>query len=67
MKREKVMRTYNKREVQQILKRNGWVPDHQTGSHVIYKNASGEHLVISMSKCNKMITQRLIKQYKLVV
>ena len=61
------MRTYNRREFQKILKKNGWTVHHQTGSHVIYKNEKGEHLVISMCKCNRMITQRLIKEHNLIL
>lgn len=59
--------TYNKRDIQRILKDNGWIFHHQRGGHVIYKNNNGEHLTIAISKCNKMITQRLIKQYNLIV
>ncbi len=61
------MKVYNSREVKQILKKNGWEPHHQRGSHIIYRNKRGEHLVISECKCNRMIVQRLIKQYNLVV
>lgn len=61
------MRTYDRRELQQILKKNGWEFHHQKGSHKIYKNEKGEHLVISTCKCNKMITQRLIKQHNMVL
>ena len=59
--------TYNKRDMQRILKNNGWTLHHQKGGHLIYRNESGEHLTIAICKCNKMITQRLIKQYNLVV
>ena len=59
--------TYNKRDIQRILKDNGWNFHHQKGGHVIYKNGNGEHLTIAISKCNKMIMQRLIKQYSLRV
>ena len=59
--------TYNKRYVQRILRDNGWNLHRCKGSHMIYKNYIGEHLTISAHKCNKMITQRLIKQYGLVV
>lgn len=59
--------TYNKRDIQKILRNNGWALHHCKGSHMIYKNAKGEHLTIAVCKCNKMIMQRLIKQYNLIV
>lgn len=59
--------TYNKRDIQKILKNNGFILHHQKGSHMIYKNAKGEHITIAICKCNKMIMQRLIKQYNLKV
>ena len=61
------MSTFNKREICIILKNNGWKFHHQTGGHAIYKNDKGEHITIGLCKCNKMIMQRLIKQYNLVV
>ncbi len=60
-------KTFNTRELQHILKDNGWREHHQKGSHIIYRNEMGEHLVISVCKCNRMITERLIKQYNLKV
>lgn len=61
------MRTFNKREIEKILKKNGWRLHHFTGSHAIYKNENGEHITIGLCKCNKMIMQRLIKQHQLSV
>lgn len=59
--------TYNIRDIQKILRNNGWTLHHYKGSHQIYKNEKGEHLTIGTCKCNKMIMQRLIKQYNLKV
>ena len=59
--------TYNKRDIQRILKNNGWTLHHQKGSHLIYKNKRGEHLTIACCKYNKMVFQRLIKEYNLKV
>lgn len=59
--------TYNIRDIQKILRKNGWTLHHCKGSHKIYKNEKGEHLTIAVCKCNKMIMQRLIKQYGLKV
>ena len=59
--------TYNKRDVQRILKNNGWTPHRQTGSHIIYENENGKHLTMRCGKCNKMILQRLIKEHNLKI
>ena len=59
--------TYNKKDIQRILKSNGWTVHRQKGSHIVYKNANGEHLTVTVNTCNKMIMQRLIKQYGLQV
>lgn len=55
--------TYNKREVHRILRDNGWDLDRTKGGHAIYKNAKNQHLTIAYGKCNKMVLQRLMKQY----
>lgn len=59
--------TYNKKDIQRILKDNGWIFHHYKGSHAIYRNEKGQHLTIGLCKCNKMIMQRLIKEYDLKV
>ena len=59
--------TYNKRDIQKILRNNGWTFHHCKGSHMIYKNDKGEHITIAICKCNKMVMQRLIKQHSLKV
>lgn len=61
------MCTYNKRDVQRIMKNSGFVFHHQNGSHSIYRNAKNQHLSVNVNDCNRMIMQRLIKQYNLVV
>lgn len=58
---------YSKRQIQRILKENGWTFHHQTGSHAIYKNENGQHLTLPIVKCNKMLVHRLIKEYGLEV
>ena len=60
------IKTYNKREVHKILKKNGWNIERYNGSHAIYKKGS-ETLTIGLSKCNKMILQRLVKQHNIVL
>ena len=59
--------TYNKRDIERILKNNGWKIHHQSGGHIVYKNGRNEHLTITANGCNKMIMRRLIKQYGLKV
>lgn len=61
------MKEFSKRDVQRILKMNGWVLHHIRGSHAIYRNEKNEHLTVTTKKCNRMIMQRLIKQYHLKV
>lgn len=60
-------KTYNDRDIQRILRNNGFVFQRQTGSHNIYTNAVGEHVTVRFTNCNKMIWQRLIKEYNLIV
>lgn len=59
--------TYNKKDIQKILRDNGWTLHHCKGSHYIYKNEKGQHLSIGICNCNKMIMRRLIKEYNLKV
>ena len=59
--------TYNKRDVQRILKNNGWKFERKTGSHCIYGNANGQHITVTVDRPNKMVFQRLIKEYNLKV
>lgn len=61
------MKTYNRREVERIILKNGWKLDHCTGGHSIYKkNGTKKTLTIAYNKCNRMVVQRLIKEFKLV-
>lgn len=59
--------TYNKRDIQRILKNNGYTFERQKGSHCIYKNERNEHLTVTVDRCNKMVFQRLIKEHNLKV
>lgn len=60
-------KTYNNRDIQRILRKNGFAFDRQTGSHVIYTNEAGQHMTVRFRDCNKMVWQRMIKEYNLVV
>lgn len=59
--------TYNDKDVKRILKINGFIFQRQRGSHRIYKNDKNEHLTVRCNNQNKMIMQRLIKEYNLKV
>ena len=59
--------TYNIRDIEKILKNNGFFLHHQKGSHKIYKNKYGNHITIAICNYNKMIMQRLIKENHLKV
>lgn len=57
--------TYDERSFHRLMKRNGYT--RQTGrgkgSHVIYKN--GSRTISIGDKYNRMVIQRLIKEYDL--
>ena len=57
---------YNPREFQKILKKNGFVFEHQTGDHRIWKR-DGQHISFPCSKLNPIIVQRLVKENGLKV
>lgn len=59
------MYDYKPREINIIMRNNGYRLDHYTGSHAIYKNDKGEHISIGMCKCNGAIMHRLSKQHNL--
>ena len=61
------MAEFSKRDVERILRKNGWTLHHCKGSHKIYRNEKGQHLSIVPTRCNRMIMQRLIKEYDLKV
>ena len=60
-------KVYSTREIKKILRNNGFVECRQTGSHVIYTDANGRHMTVRFTKCNKMVWQRMIKEYSLIV
>lgn len=59
------MKTYNKREFQKILFKNGYHLDHTAGGHIIYKKDGCSSIVLGRNNCNKMIIQRIIKENSL--
>lgn len=56
------MKTYNKRDIQIILRKNGYFLDRIKGSHAIYKKKGSPPITVGATGCNKMVLQRLIKQ-----
>lgn len=54
----------NPREFQQILKKNGFVYNHQTGNNRIWYRGS-EHISVTASKLNPLLAKRLVKEYNL--
>lgn len=59
------MKVYSDREFGKILDNNGYRHIRTKGSHLIYGNGSR---TISVNKnLNRMVAQRLIKEYALVV
>ena len=57
-------KTFNKREVQQILKANGFVHVGNHGNR--YKYRRGSEILMINPEPNKMIFNRLIKEYNLI-
>ena len=59
------MKTYNLKEVKNILSNNGFQFCYQNGNHLIYKK-NNQHITITRT-INKMVFQRLIKEYDLTI
>jgi len=59
------MERWSKRDIQKILKKNGWTLCRCSGSHKIYMNASRQHMSVPASY-NNVIMLRLFKQYSIV-
>lgn len=56
-------KAFSDKEFKRILRDNGFVFDHGTGSHMIYKR--GSETVIVSRPLSKMIARRLLKEYDL--
>ena len=59
------LKTWNKREFEKMLRKNGYKLNRVSGSHFIYIN--GKNTIAINNKMNKMIAARLIKENNLVV
>lgn len=60
-------RSHNRREIQKLLKKNGYKLVRQSGSHSIYENDEGQHLTIKLTHHNSIIFQRLVKENNLTI
>ena len=58
------MERWSKRDIQKILKNNGWTLSRCSGSHKVYTNALKQHISVPMSY-NNVIMLRLFKQYNI--
>lgn len=59
------MKVFNDREFGKILDNNGYRHLRTKGSHSVYGN--GERTISVNKNLNRMVAQRLIKEYALVV
>lgn len=59
------MERWSKRDVQKILRENGWKFSRNSSSHKIYVNEHNQHMSIPESH-NNVIILRLFKQYNIV-
>lgn len=57
----KLKKCYSLREMEKILKDNGFIFLRQSGSHRVYQNEKGRHATISCSRPNGILFQRIIK------
>ena len=57
-------KTFTRKECLAIIRNNGFMYDHSTGGHDIYKNGT-QTLSVSSAKINPMLFRRLMKEYNL--
>ncbi len=58
---------YTTREVEKILKKNGWLKDRTKGDHSQYKKDGVHGMITVTKKVNPMVFRRMIKEYSLDV
>lgn len=58
-------KTFTRRECLSIVLNNGFVYDHTTGGHKIYKRNESETLSLPSREINPMVFRRLMKEYNL--
>ena len=54
-------KVYSRRECLQIIKKNGFVYDHSTGGHDLYKRG-GKTISLPSREINSMMFRRLMKE-----
>ncbi|WP_026523265.1 type II toxin-antitoxin system HicA family toxin [Butyrivibrio sp. MB2005] len=59
-------RIYSGRDFEKLLKDNNYQRSRQRGSHIIFSNGN-KTLSINLRNPNRMVVERLIKEYELVV
>lgn len=55
---------YSSREFACLLRNNGYSYDRTKGDHIIYMK-NGKHISFTHKHLNRMVVQRLIKEYNL--
>lgn len=63
-KRSCIKKTYTFRDVERILKDNGYEKVSSRGSHMKYENSEGKHITMNI-KPNRMVVQRVFKDFNL--
>lgn len=58
------MERWSKRDINNILKCNGWKLSRYSGSHKIYVNESNQHMSVPASY-NNVVMLRLFKRYNI--
>ena len=65
MKKQR-MKVLKPKDCERILNYNGFYPDRQNGSNVIFKDDLGRHITIPRGNINPCIWKRLAKENNLV-
>lgn len=58
-------REYTFRDMDRILKYNGYRPDRKKGDHHIYSDINGKTITIN-ARVNRMVARRVIKENNLI-
>jgi len=56
---------YTRKESLSIIKNNGFIYDHSTGGHDIYKNKKNKVISVPSNNINPMLFRRLMKENNL--
>lgn len=59
------MKVYNFNEAEKIIRENGFSLKSQKGSHMKYHRGPKEQIILVYGKLNRMVWQRLVKEYNL--